>query len=256
MDLKETLQSYRKRQGLSQIELAEALDVSRQTVSKWETGSALPSAENLMALGRLYGVPVDALLNGEAAESLPEIVPDLAPILTPPEPRTPLRPRRLWLQILGTLFVFDSLMFWMEMASGFENGFFSVYFSFSPVFRWLGCFLIGLFFAWRDRSTDLNRSISRLIALAAFALGLYAFLLPGPWLWRLYDFVVYLGAGPDTDVMRQPATNSVTLFFAWTLFDEGAFISHCLLIAAFQLGRLRFSRKASPAPWPQPVQSI
>ena len=64
MDLKETLVFFRKKQGLSQIELAEALEVSRQTVSKWETGVALPSAENLLALSRLYGVPVDELLTG------------------------------------------------------------------------------------------------------------------------------------------------------------------------------------------------
>ena len=41
MELHDTLQFYRKRQGLSQAELAEALDVSRQTVSKWETGDSL-----------------------------------------------------------------------------------------------------------------------------------------------------------------------------------------------------------------------
>ena len=41
MDMKETLQFYRKHQGLSQVELAEALDVSRQTISKWETGDSL-----------------------------------------------------------------------------------------------------------------------------------------------------------------------------------------------------------------------
>ena len=54
MDLKENLQHFRKRQGLSQIELAEALAVSRQTISKWETGAALPSAENLAALGQRW----------------------------------------------------------------------------------------------------------------------------------------------------------------------------------------------------------
>ena len=38
MELKDTLQFYRKRQGLSQIDLADALKVSRQTISKWERG--------------------------------------------------------------------------------------------------------------------------------------------------------------------------------------------------------------------------
>lgn len=256
MDLKDTLQGYRKRQGLSQVELAEALDVSRQTVSKWETGTALPSAENLLALSRLYGVPVDALLSGEAAESVPETVPEVVPVSTPPEPRNPLRLCRTWLQILGVVFVFDLLMFWMEMASGFDHsGFFNMTYFISPILRWLGCLLIGLFFAWKDRPADLNRKTSRLIALAAFALGLYVALMPGPWLWRLYDFVAYLGAGPSPDIL-EPARNPVSLFLAWTLFDEYAFISHCLLIVVFQLGRLRFSRKAAPAPRRHPVRSI
>lgn len=253
MDLKDTLQGYRKRQGLSQIELAEALDVSRQTVSKWETGAALPSAENLMALGKLYGVPVDVLLNGEPAESVPE----LAPVPTPAEPHALLRPRRLWLQILGALFFFDLLMFWVEMASGLDrSGFLSVSNYCSPLLRWLGCFLIGLFFAWQDRAVNLNRKVSLLTALAAFALGLYVTLMSSPLLWRLYDFVVHLGTGPSTDIMWQRAANPVSLFFAWTLFDDYAFTSHCLLIAAFQLGRLRFSRKAAPALRRQTVQSI
>lgn len=254
MDLKDTLQRYRKRQGLSQIELAESLDVSRQTVSKWETGAALPSAENLLALGKLYGVSVDALLNGGAVR--PEVVPEPAPVPTPPEPRSPLRPRRLWLQILEAIFIFDLLMFWIEMASGLDrSGFISISNFFSPVSRWLGAFLIGLFFAWKDRLANLNRKTSRLIALAAFALGLYVTLLPGPWLWRLYDFVAYLGAGPSPD-MLEPAKNPVSLFFAWTLFDEAAFISHCLFIASFQLGRLWYSRKTAPIPRSQPIRSI
>ena len=73
MDLKDTLQSYRKRQGLSQIDLADALEVSRQTISKWETGAVLPSAENLLALSRLYGVTADTLLNGKTEERVQEL---------------------------------------------------------------------------------------------------------------------------------------------------------------------------------------
>ena len=86
MDLKESLSFYRKEQGLSQVELAEALDVSRQTISKWETGAALPSAENLLALSRLYGVTVDALLNGVETEApAAEPVPAPQPGPYPPE---------------------------------------------------------------------------------------------------------------------------------------------------------------------------
>ena len=58
----------RQEQGLSQSGLAEALGVSRQAVSRWETGAAMPSAENLLCLSRLYGVPMDELIRGEEAD--------------------------------------------------------------------------------------------------------------------------------------------------------------------------------------------
>ena len=49
------LTEARRQSGLSQQEVAEALDVSRQAVSRWETGAAAPSTENLVGLARLYG---------------------------------------------------------------------------------------------------------------------------------------------------------------------------------------------------------
>lgn len=63
----ERLIQLRQEQGLSQSGLAEALGVSRQAVSRWETGAAMPSAENLFCLSRLYGVPMDELIRGEEA---------------------------------------------------------------------------------------------------------------------------------------------------------------------------------------------
>ena len=43
--------------------MAEALGVSRQAVSKWETGTADPSTSNLLALAKLFGVPAEELLH-------------------------------------------------------------------------------------------------------------------------------------------------------------------------------------------------
>ena len=65
MKLDEKLVSLRKKKGITQAELAENVQVSRQAVSKWESGGSLPSTENLRALSGLYGVPVDYLLNEE-----------------------------------------------------------------------------------------------------------------------------------------------------------------------------------------------
>lgn len=62
MELHEKLIRLRKQKGLSQLELAEVLDVSRQAISKWEVGAAVPSTENLRGLSNLYGVSLDYLV--------------------------------------------------------------------------------------------------------------------------------------------------------------------------------------------------
>ena len=67
MDVAEHLAALRKRAGLSQGDVAERLNVSRQAVSRWETGFTVPSTDNLSRLGRLYGVTLDELLSYSAA---------------------------------------------------------------------------------------------------------------------------------------------------------------------------------------------
>ena len=62
--LGETLKAHRTRCQMTQEFEAEALGVSRQTVSKWENGSADPSTTNLLALAKLYGVEAEDLLRG------------------------------------------------------------------------------------------------------------------------------------------------------------------------------------------------
>ena len=68
MKLDEKLVHLREEKGLTQLELAEAVNVSRQAVSKWESGGGIPSTENLRGLSELYGVSVDYLLNEEERE--------------------------------------------------------------------------------------------------------------------------------------------------------------------------------------------
>ena len=64
MTLGERIAYYRKKAGYSQEGLAERLGVSRQAISKWETGAADPSTANLLALAKLYGVSAEELLRG------------------------------------------------------------------------------------------------------------------------------------------------------------------------------------------------
>lgn len=62
--------ALRMRDQLSQAELAEALNVSRQTVSKWELGASYPEIDKLLALSELFQVSTDYLLKDR--ETLPE----------------------------------------------------------------------------------------------------------------------------------------------------------------------------------------
>lgn len=92
MDLAERLAALRKRAGLSQGDVAERLNVSRQAVSRWETGFTVPSTDNLSHLGRLYGVTLDELLSYSAAlppEKPQEEAPAQQPKAEAPAPTPP-----------------------------------------------------------------------------------------------------------------------------------------------------------------------
>ena len=64
--LGEVLKAHRMRCQMTQEFVAESLGVSRQAVSKWETGTADPSTSNLLALAKLFGVPAEELLRETA----------------------------------------------------------------------------------------------------------------------------------------------------------------------------------------------
>ena len=95
MTLGQRITQYRKQLGVSQEELGARLGVSRQAVSKWETGAATPDMENLLALAREFGVSVaeltetsEVLVPPPAEEALtPETVVEAA--LMPPLPGRP-----------------------------------------------------------------------------------------------------------------------------------------------------------------------
>ena len=71
MALPEKLYALRKKSGLSQEQLAEALNVSRQAISKWEGGSATPESDKLLALSNYFGVSLDYLLKDGAPDAAP-----------------------------------------------------------------------------------------------------------------------------------------------------------------------------------------
>ncbi len=67
--LSEKIRKLRKQMGVSQEELAEQLCVSRQAVSKWELGTAVPTADKLVDIADLFGVSLDFLMREDTGKS-------------------------------------------------------------------------------------------------------------------------------------------------------------------------------------------
>ena len=89
MKLSDKLIELRKARGWSQEEFAEKMDVSRQAISRWENGTALPDAQNILRISKLFSVTSDYLLNddyeGEANTPAPETVAEETVVNETPE---------------------------------------------------------------------------------------------------------------------------------------------------------------------------
>ena len=72
MEFNNKLYELRKKKGLSQEELANRLNVSRQTISKWEVGDSTPDMEKLAAISELFQVSLDELVLDKVPEKAPE----------------------------------------------------------------------------------------------------------------------------------------------------------------------------------------
>ncbi|MBR3967103.1 MAG: helix-turn-helix transcriptional regulator [Clostridia bacterium] len=64
MELGKRIYELRKEKNLSQVELAEMLDVSRQSISKWETDASVPELDKLLKMSEIFGISLDSLIKG------------------------------------------------------------------------------------------------------------------------------------------------------------------------------------------------
>ena len=69
MELSQKLYSLRKKSGLSQEQLAEQLNVSRQAISKWESGISIPESDKLLAISKYFKVSLDYLMKEDYEDS-------------------------------------------------------------------------------------------------------------------------------------------------------------------------------------------
>ncbi len=129
MPLADKIIELRKKQGWSQIDLADRLDVSRQSVSKWEMAQAVPELDKIIKMSELFAVTTDYLLKDEPApEGSPSDAPPPPPTEEPPqngpapEPEAPLpaekKPRKKWPWILAAAVVLVMALNWALIAAG------------------------------------------------------------------------------------------------------------------------------------------
>jgi len=88
MSLADNIYQFRTEQNMSQLDLADALEVSRQSVSKWETGAAVPELDKLIKLSDLFGVSLDALVGRPSPEAD-------GPVPPSPASRSGIPPRKI-----------------------------------------------------------------------------------------------------------------------------------------------------------------
>lgn len=107
MKLEEKIFKLRKGKGMSQEELAEKLNVSRQAVSRWEMGTAQPDVQNLLQISKLFDVTTDYLLNDEYNSN--EEIPCIKEIKNKLDERN--KKYRKFYLITGFLWLFSSITF-------------------------------------------------------------------------------------------------------------------------------------------------
>ena len=100
MSFAEKMIELRKQNGLSQQDLADRLGVSRQAISRWETGAVQPLADSVKSLAQVFQVSTDYLLNDDLDTPTPPPTAQPAP---PQEKPKSARKHRKWLLALAAL---------------------------------------------------------------------------------------------------------------------------------------------------------
>lgn len=123
MSLGENIYRLRTERRMSQGDLADALEVSRQSISKWETDGSVPELDKLIKLAELFGVSLDELVTGEASEVPGNLTPKAAAYQVAAERQG------------------------MPVRTAVAIAFFCLAFAFAVLFMAVGQFLAGLVFA-------------------------------------------------------------------------------------------------------------
>ena len=108
MNLPDKIIKLRKENGWSQEELAEKLDVSRQAISRWENGTALPDAQNVLQISKLFHVTTDYLLNDDYESDS-----DIPLVRTATQETEDLFLKKKRLHLISAIAFFIATLFWV-----------------------------------------------------------------------------------------------------------------------------------------------
>ena len=204
MNLGETIYRLRTERNMSQGDLAEALEVSRQSISKWETGGSVPELDKLTKMGQLFGVSMDELILGKKEEKEAPSAAPAAPVAAPTRSEGPNR------KTVGLVLFCLAAAVWL-------------------VFTLLGGFLEGLVFASPFLLCGLicvifKKNVGLWCAWAVFC-AVNMFLRYGTGItWRLTLFSLHY----------EPSMNYMRLAFAWL---EVACIVALLVVTVVRIGK-------------------
>lgn len=125
MEFNNKLYELRKQKGFSQEELANRLNVSRQTVSKWEVGDSTPDMEKLVAMSDLFGISLDELVLDKSPEPAPveqvpvksELYSDIKKyVLTDDNKKKVRKGTKIALIVFGIILAIDAISFVVYFA--------------------------------------------------------------------------------------------------------------------------------------------
>ena len=117
MKMCDKLMALRKENGWSQEDFAEKLDVSRQAISRWENGTALPDSQNLLRISKLFRVSADYLLNDDYEDRTNSFATER--ILVEPASSTGNKRWPLWVRIAVVCF---AILFACVAIAAVRNG--------------------------------------------------------------------------------------------------------------------------------------
>lgn len=146
MTIGEKIYEYRIAKNLSQGDLADMLEVSRQSVSKWENNAAVPDLDKIIKLSEIFGISIDELVKGESVVLTEE--PKTEPLVIKKESAFP--PRKIIGTVLFSLsFIVTFICFVLGGAEGMLAG---ILFSSPLILSGMICFIfkknVGLWCSW------------------------------------------------------------------------------------------------------------